>query len=299
LIDLILNKPGRYIKPLCEKFRRKTKPANQRTIIIHNHGFKNAGSTIDWALKKNFGRGFIDHRDDENMKKGPAYLGPYLTRHSDITALSSHHVRLPLPTLQNAKILMIMMFRHPIERVTSVYHYERKQKRAKTPGAKFARTHDLSEYVRWRLRSDVPGTIRNFHFIKLKPLPLHRDTPADAGGLKTAQKILDTNAMTGFVDRFDESMVFFEQVLRPYFPDIDLSYRIQNVNQKPEETIGQRIEQLKKEIGKKNFDALEEHNKLDLILYEYALKQFEKKINQIADFDARLNDFKTRCERYN
>lgn len=55
------------------------------------HAFKNAGSTIDWALEKNFNKAFIDHRDDKNMKKGAAYLGPYLIENLNISALSSHH----------------------------------------------------------------------------------------------------------------------------------------------------------------------------------------------------------------
>ncbi|WP_024335036.1 sulfotransferase family 2 domain-containing protein [Desulfotignum balticum] len=299
MIDVILNRPGGLIKQLSEKLRLNNNEASQRIIILHNHAFKNAGSTIDWALEKNFNKAFIDHRDDKNMKKGAAYLGPYLIENLNISALSSHHVRLPLPTVQNVKILMIMMFRHPIERVTSVYFFEKKQINAKTLGAKFARTHDLSEYIKWRLRPDVPRAIRNFHLFKLIPLPSNWKKQENSNDLKNAQKVVDDNMMTGFVEKFDESMVLFEEVLRPYFPDIDLSYKIQNVNQRLDDTTEKRIERLENEIGKKGFNSLMEHNRMDLDLYKYAWKQFEKKIQQISDFDAKLDEFKIRCKRYN
>ena len=36
----------------------------RRKVIIHKHLFKNAGTTFDWSLHKNFGNDFCDHRDD-------------------------------------------------------------------------------------------------------------------------------------------------------------------------------------------------------------------------------------------
>ena len=35
-----------------------------RNVILHYHLFKNAGSTLDWSLQRQFGAGFVDHRDD-------------------------------------------------------------------------------------------------------------------------------------------------------------------------------------------------------------------------------------------
>ncbi|MFO7990227.1 MAG: hypothetical protein R6U16_12150, partial [Desulfotignum sp.] len=101
------------------------------------------------------------------------------------------------------------------------------------------------------------------------------------------------------VNRFDESMVLFEENLRSYFPKIDLSYKTQNINQKPDETIEQRIGKLKNEIGGNNFKSLVEHNQFDLSLYGYALRRFDNRLKKIPDFDAKLNEFKLRCERHN
>ena len=42
--------------------------------------------------------------------------------------------------------------------------------------------------------------------------------------------IVDKCQILGIVDRFDESLVIAEQMLKPYFPDIDISYIQQNVS---------------------------------------------------------------------
>lgn len=273
--------------------------SGERVIVVHNHLFKNAGSSIDWALRNNFGNAFIDHRDDKEMQKGSSYLGPYLLKNPGIIALSSHHLRPPLPVLENTRILTIMMFRHPIERVTSAYTFERKQTSANTLGAKFARKHSLREYVLWRMQFDVPPTIRNFHIYRSVPLPANWRKEVDATQLGHAKSFVDSVEMIGFVERFDDSMVLFEEALRLFFPDIDLSYRIQNVGQRREESLAERVQGLQEEIGEDAFQLLMERNRADLELYDYARNLFDERLAQVADFDAKLNDFKARCCRHN
>ena len=65
----------------------------RRVVILHGHMFKNAGSTFDWALNKNFGKAFIDHRDDAALLKGGgAYLSDFLNSNPEVKAFSSHHL---------------------------------------------------------------------------------------------------------------------------------------------------------------------------------------------------------------
>ena len=35
---------------------------HKRVIMVHTHIFKNAGTSLDWVLQKNFGKNFLDHR---------------------------------------------------------------------------------------------------------------------------------------------------------------------------------------------------------------------------------------------
>ncbi|RJQ68740.1 MAG: hypothetical protein C4519_22870 [Desulfobacteraceae bacterium] len=282
-----------------KQLHRLQSGSGERVIIVHNHLFKNAGSSIDWALRNNFGNAFIDHRDNQKMLKGPSYLGPYLLNNPGIIALSTHQLRPPLPVLENTRILTIMMFRHPIERVTSAYNFERKQIGASTLGAKFARAHNLREYVLWRMLFDVPPTIRNFHIYRTLPLPADWRKDIGETQLTHAKSFVDSVEMIGFVERFDDSMVLFEEILRLFLPDVDLSYRIQNVGQRREESLAERIDRLQAEIGGDAFQLLMERNRADLELYEHARNLFAERLAEVPGFEAKRDDFKARCCRHN
>lgn len=278
--------------------RDKKNTLGKRNIIIHNHLFKNAGSTIDWALKRNFGKDFVDHRDDENMRRGAEYLDPYLADHQTLKALSTHHLILPLPVVENARLMMVIMLRHPIERVQSVYNYERKQKHASTPGAIHARKYNLKEYVEWRMRPDIGETIRNFHTARC--LYRHEYTYKDGIGDKQFARAVETirsTEMIGLVERFDESIVLFEECLRSFFPEIDLSYRIQNVGTSKNVPREERVDTLRKEIGEATFAKLVENNSWDLKLYEIAFEEFTARVEKTTDFAQKLEDFRERCRK--
>jgi len=266
----------------------------EATVIIHNHVFKNAGSTIDWALRRNFGDGFVDHRDDRSMQRGPDYLGPYLEQNPGIRALSTHHLRPPLPQLPGRLLMCLMMFRNPIERVTSVYRFERGQIDEDSLGARYAREHSLGEYVSWRMRFDVPPTIRNFHIYRSLPGPLNWRRALTGDELSVAKEFVASVPLLGFVDRFDESMILFEYALRPLIPGIDMSYRMQNVGQKAGSTGEDRLALLRKEIGEELFAQLAERNRYDLDLYDYARELFDKRLLQVVDMEADLSEFRAR-----
>ncbi|WP_456384886.1 sulfotransferase family 2 domain-containing protein [Desulfolithobacter sp.] len=277
-------------------FAKKRKEKSERVVIIHNHLFKNAGTTIDFALCRNFGEGFVDHRDDDNMRKGAAYLGPYLSENPWIRAVSTHHLTLPLPSLDKVLLPQIVMLRDPIERVTSVYNFERKQTEATTPGAMFATQHDLKEYVKWRMNPDVGNTIRNFYISRCLPPRQFKKRPFTAEEFERACAFLRSVPLLGLVERFNESMVLMEEFLREYIPGIDLSYIPQNVGQK-RKSAGERREFLKQELGEELFQELHEKNREDIALYKLGKSLVQSRIDKVDDLDAKLQDFRNRCAR--
>ena len=271
---------------------------DSRIVIIHNHLFKNAGSTIDWALRKNFGKDFVDHRDNDSMiSNGTAYLEQYLSQNIKIRALSSHHLPLPLPVLTDAKLLTIMMFRHPIERVTSVYNFERKQKNTATPGASKARKLSLKEYIIWRMQPNAGSTIRNFHIRRAIPSYLRPNESFSKQTVTIAKEFLSAIPMLGLVERFDESMVLFEDCLSAYFPNIDLSYKPQNIGQHQDEDRMERVHRLKEEIGDETYNLLLSKNQEDLELYVWVEHEFEKRISTIDNFGEKLDKFRAKCSK--
>lgn len=278
--------------------RKESSYSKNRTIIIHNHVFKNAGSTIDWALHRNFGTGFVDHRDDQAMQKGASYLKAYLLANPSITALSTHHLRPPLPVVDGLDFMTIMMFRHPIERVISVYNFERKQSSSSTLGAQFARNHTLREYILWRMDPSIPPTIRNFHVFRTLPPPVDWREKTNNAALEKAKAYVDSLELLGIVECFEESMVLFEDILKNRFPGIDLSYMSQNVGQRPRGNLDQRLEWLRRRIGTEAFSLLEDQNKADLELYTYAACTNRKRLEKITQLDVKLNGLKNRCQRW-
>ncbi|MCL7487091.1 MAG: hypothetical protein M8357_02810 [Desulfobulbaceae bacterium] len=240
---------------------------------------------------------FVDHRDDANMRRGAGYLGPYLAGHRNIRALSTHHLVLPLPVVNGAELFMIVMLRHPIERVQSVYNFERRQKRGSTPGAKKARKYNFKEYVAWRMRPDSGATIRNFQTIKC----LHghnkyvfKKNITDKAFTQAAATICSAD-MVGLVEHFDESMVFFEECIRSFFPEIDLSYRMQNVGQTKKKSRDERIQALRSELGEDLYRELLDKNYWDLKLYDLAEKELARRKEKVDDFSGKLEAFKKRC----
>jgi hypothetical protein len=265
------------LQSLVTRFRRVP---TERHIIVHNHAFKNAGTTIDWILRNNFGNRFVDHRDNAAMAGGAAYLEDYFRRKTQVQALASHHLALPLPRIDGVIFHLLMMYRHPLERVTSVYNFERAQTWADTLGARFARKHSLRDYVLWRMQPEIPPTIRNFHVYCSLSRPVQWARLFTDVDLDEAKHFARVLPLLGIVERFDESMASFRKSLLPFFPSISFEYEAQNVRQKKGETTEQRIERLRDEIGGDAFDLLVERNCLDLELYQYAMSIFNERLSE-------------------
>ncbi len=274
-----------------------------RTILVHGHIFKNAGTTFDWSLKRNFGKAFIDHADNEDMRRGASgYLSNFIDSNPELEAFASHHLYwcMPLPERPSLNIIPCFLLRHPIERVRSVYTFERRQK-SDTPGAVHAKKLNFRDYVEWRIGHRGGGVIMNYQ-IKYcsgrKGLEVNDDLIHE-----TAEKISSV-ALAGIVDRYDESMVYFEESLMTDFPHIDLSYVRQNASKKGwfggrvPATREQEIQAVLKELGSVA-EALMEKNRADLALYELVNRALDNHISKIDGFGEKLQDFRQRCSKLN
>ena len=135
-----------------------------RSLILHGHLFKNAGSTFDWSLRRCFEDNFLDHRDDESMREGGnEFLKSLILKNPGLMAISSHVMPLMHSYPSGIKIIPIYFLRHPLLRVSSVYEFELLQLPAITPGAIEAKNRSFREYIAWRLDEKVGAIIRNYH----------------------------------------------------------------------------------------------------------------------------------------
>jgi len=118
---------------------------------------------------------------------------------------------------------------------------------------------------------------------------------SDTGFIETSVKKMD---MLGIVEKFDESMVLFEETLRKYFSNIDLSYAPQNVGQKVGESKEARLAWLEAEIGRETYELLVQKNKHDIELYDNMREEFQRRVDSVDDFSTKLESFKARCLKH-
>ncbi len=268
----------------------------KKDVIVHIHIFKNAGSSFDSSLRDNFGDNFIDHRDDADIVKGKQqYLMDYLDEHQYIDAFSSHSIHF-IPQNSEAFTLQPVYFlRHPIERVKSVYNFEKKQEPVNTKGARMAKDLSFEEYLKWYMELDAPATIRNSQTIFLSG-----EGPAshniEEKYFKALNTLLNPNNLVGIVDRYDESVVVFEEAFKSVFPSLDLSYIRRNVTDTDlKSTVDTKSKKLLESLGKETQEVLLANNSYDMDLYEKANILLDQKIAKIANFQIRLDNFKDRC----
>ena len=231
---------------------------------------------------------------------GSGFIGTntidYLIENKEIHALSSHHIKMPMPEIDGVNIFPILLFRNPIERVGSVYQFERKQD-AETPGAVNAKKYSLSDYVKWRMEKTSGATIREFHTRYCVGKITRPGLDLTDIDFQEAKKVVNENPLIGMVERFNESMVWMEESMRPYFSSLDLSCVSQNINQSTSRTTDEKIDKFFSQLDSESADLLLENNKYDILLFNYVRSVLAKRIESIEDLESKLEKFNLRCQK--
>jgi hypothetical protein len=271
-----------------------------RRVLFHYHISKNAGTTVDWSLRRSFGTRFETF---DPPAPGETLLPDDVLRHvrdrPDVIAFATHQARFPIPSDDAIEFRPIVFFRHPITRVASVYAFERRQ-RENTPGAVKARSSDFPTYVAWRLEWADSTVLTNHQVAYCTP---HDPTKSRARGRRRADlgealDCLRAVATVGTVEMMDESLLLAEHCLGPQFAGLDLSHTPQNISRRTDLPLEQQVEQIADQLGDRLMSELLERNALDLELHETATRRLEAKIAAVPDFEDRRREFRERCRRH-
>jgi len=267
---------------------------DKKPLCLHFHIFKNAGTTIDWILKKNFGKQFatLDHKKPGEILSWEEVLS-HIDGQKDVKAFSSHQIRFPLPQSDSYDFLPMIFIRHPIDRAFSIYSFNKRRRDANAMGVIKAKELSLADYIRWNLENKKHMTMKNFQVLYLS----HRDNTSEVNqnDFDTAISNFKKSPIIGLVDRLDESLVVAEEELHRNFEKIDLSYVKQNVSADREDDLSKRSEKNAAQIGDKLMEELTAHNSFDSKLYSSTKDELELRINKIDNFESKLIDFKNRC----
>ncbi|WP_416268789.1 sulfotransferase family 2 domain-containing protein [Burkholderia cepacia] len=249
-----------------------------RFVIVHYHLYKNAGTTIDDVLARNFPeheRGILEGEFPWS-EVSPAELLEYTLANPGLRVISSHQARLPLPEHPDITFLPILFLRHPIDRFGSVYRFERQQALASpTATSQAARNSSMPAFAEWVVSREANAVCRNFQVLilgaGLRDIVESRATPSDYLGALARLKALP---FFGIVEEFEASLRRLQDHLRPYFGEIDLNYQALNVSADLTSTLEERLQDTERELGPLLYRELVECNALDLLLYRDACELF-------------------------
>lgn len=266
-----------------------------RHVIVHLHMFKNGGSTIETVLEREFrGRYATLHGSHATSVLDGCDIAAFLGEHAHVAAISSHHVRYPLPQIRRTVLFDCCFLRHPLDRLQSVYHFLRARSRAADdPVTALACSAGPREFM-IGLMEQCPHLVGNPQTLLLANSGAFT-RPMDETDLSQAKEVLRRMALPGLVEMFDESLVAAEHFLGPAFPGLRLHYVAQNVTRPSFHNFEHRLEELRVIWGADVYQELVRLNLLDLELYAYAEKEIERRLSLVPDSNRRLTEFRVRC----
>jgi len=268
--------------------------AADRHVVIHYHIFKNAGSTLSAALERNFGPTFasFDAKQFNQQISNPELLA-YLRQRPHILALTSHHSRPPKPAADGFVFHDVLVFRHPVDRIRSMYDFYRDSLLTDDPLTTEAKRLDargffellIAEFPHLVISSQVNYTANQGGKIP------------DEADCERACAMVRAAAVVGVTDQFDTCMATAEHRLREFFAGLDLSYVSENVTRGKRKSLPERLRDFEKQCGPKLYQALLALNALDFKLVDAARNESAARFRQMPACEAYLRQFKERVQK--
>jgi len=248
---------------------------------------------MKWIFEKNFAKKAISIEPKNSLEfLTEDDIFNYLEKNPATKSISSHQMRIMFPINEKFNFFTFFFLRHPIDRAFSVYFFKRKEK-DDSEGTVKAKQLDLKNFIKWNLEKKGYMVMKNFQTLYLANKDFRFEAKLE--DLERAKKIIKKIDVLGTINRIDESLVLAEEVLRPFFKKIDLSYVRQNVSKERDIGLEKRIEDESKIVGEKIMKELEKVNKLDLDLFHECNSELDHRINKVEDFEMKLEKFRKRC----
>lgn len=253
-----------------------------RTVVVHYHIFKNAGSTIDLVLQQTFDDGWATFdTTDPAGRIAPTELAQYIEANPKIQAISSHQAMPARPVIDGLAILPIILLRHPLDRARSVYDFERRQGQELGPvskGADHAARLSFADYLRWRFDRGENGVVHNYQTAWLCSATrnVFRNKIREAD-FTAAKASLGALPAFGLVENFDESLSWFASVFEGWGVKLNTQYRVANASHGRDAALEARLDRTRELLGETMWGELVKRNRWDMRLYEFGASLFSDK----------------------
>jgi Sulfotransferase family len=267
-----------------------------RFVLLHYHFLKNAGTTIENILDRNFGERFA--RLDTPERSGHytnAALLEFLEKHPEVAAVSSHQIRHPLPEARGYLFFDLCFLRDPIDRIRSMYDYFREKPAAGDPLSELANRSVLGEFITClveRFREEVT----NVQVALLAHGGVDEHPPDQRDFAVALERALEM-AFLGVVDQFDESLIAGRYFLDPVFPALDCSFTPANVSGGMKGSVAARRRNLPEACGRAVYRELVKLNALDCELLRRARAEVRRRLALVPQTGPGQNPRQTLFQR--
>ena len=195
-------------------------------------------------------------------------VAEWIVNNPNAKCFSSHTALLHVAQIENVKVLPVVFVRHPIDRIASVYNFEKKQV-AESFGAVLARNTDLAGYIETRLSLRHDRQCRDFHTDRFAAM-IAKEKGTE---LERALIAIQELPFIGIVERFENSLQRLESWLREEgFPEVVLKTLHKNVSRDTSKTLQMKLNEIEAKVGKKIFQKLQDENQGDMALYNKVIE---------------------------
>ncbi|WP_273501534.1 sulfotransferase family 2 domain-containing protein [Paracoccus sphaerophysae] len=286
-----------------------------RTVIVHYHIYKNAGTSFDHVLQHNFG-------DRVELFDGPypfftidqEQLDRIIQRRPAAVAFSSHQVILPAPSSLDYRTLSAIFVRNPFLRIASIYRFKRGPETVDgvpigllpaedrvpalelaglapelayhidtTATAEAARGHDFAGWVEHCLTTPAEAVhvsnaqTRFFASVHRQRPLIRRSVAGLVYDLAAAFRNLSAIELLGRTEHFETDVARFADILADHGITLALPEDTRkNVTQHHESTISERVEALLAPLPAPLRERLQAANVQDVALYDRACQLIER-----------------------
>ena len=241
---------------------------DRRTVVVHYHFFKCAGTSVSHALSDAFGDRFVTWEGPDGRGLSPAGLSERIEGHPEVRVVSSHTAYPPPPELPDVTVVPVVFLRHPLDRVRSVYEFERRQKEP-TLGARMAKENDLAGFIEWGL-ADAREDPRMAEFQTTRLGGWNRPDKA-----QRAMDAVVAWEFIGVVEEYEPSLAALQTLLQRTWAGVRL--RAYHDNAMRGGKLDERLRQFRQQIGIELYARLERANQSDLAIWRAAMARYNSR----------------------